>query len=116
MPKTYTVITPKSEEKIHTCDSKYLSLETMQRIVGGHIEFVALRKNPGNVMIVNEEGKLHGLPFNAKASIMSGHEIVGDVIVCDESLLEGDEEDDEEEEDDEATNTEKKKEGAAEEA
>ena len=39
------------------------SLKNLQRIVGGPIEMVTLV--PGHtVMIVNEEGKLRGLPFN----------------------------------------------------
>ena len=35
------------------------------------------------LMIVNEEGKLNGLPFNAKASELYPDVIVGDVLVCD---------------------------------
>ena len=37
-------------------------LKELQEIVGGYIETV--RIDPDTVMIVNEEGKLLGLPFN----------------------------------------------------
>ena len=41
------------------------SLDRMQSLVGGYIEHVAL---PGAVIVVNEEGKLQGLPLNARAT------------------------------------------------
>lgn len=61
------------------------SLKDMQRIVGGYIEMVPVGKN---YMIVNEEGKMMGLPFNTKATqiFQSTHgaydEIVGTVLVA----------------------------------
>lgn len=44
-------------------------LEELQRLVGGYIEYVPGKKN-GQVVtvIVNEEGKLRGLPFNPRAT------------------------------------------------
>lgn len=57
------------------------SLQELQDIVGGFIEIVHLPKR--KLMIVNEEGKLNGLPFNAKASELYPDVIVGDVLVCD---------------------------------
>ena len=42
------------------------SLTELQAVVGGFIEVVHL--SDGRLMVVNEEGKLNGLPFNKKAS------------------------------------------------
>jgi len=59
------------------------SLEEMQEIVGGFIEIVYL--DNGQLMIVNEEGKINGLPLNENASMLVGYTdlIMGDVLVCD---------------------------------
>ena len=52
-------------------------LEDLQKIVGGYIETVSLLSNM--VLIVNEEGKLMGLPYN-----FGTHDdiLVGTVIVA----------------------------------
>ena len=39
-------------------------LESMQEIVGGHIETTRDNLLPGMLLVVNEEGKIKGLPFN----------------------------------------------------
>lgn len=63
------------------------SLEELQTVVGGYIEIVYL--DDGEIMVVNEEGKLNGLSVNGVAtSYLLTHSdcndiIVGDVIVCD---------------------------------
>lgn len=44
-------------------------LESLQAVVGGYIEF--LRFQDGSMMVVNEEGRLHGLPLNAVASFIA---------------------------------------------
>ena len=76
-------------------DDKGLTLEAMQKMVGGYIQQIRLAKPVvvGDiryvVLICNEEGKLSGLPFNAIAtriakldnSIMIGDVIVGDAIL-----------------------------------
>lgn len=56
------------------------SLSELQAIVGGFIEVVHL--SDGRLMVVNEEGKLEGLPINEKASQLYPDLIVGDVLVC----------------------------------
>lgn len=45
---------------------KYLrgNLESMQEIVGGHIETTRDKSLPGMVLVVNEEGKIKDLPIN----------------------------------------------------
>jgi len=56
------------------------SLTELQAVVGGFIEVVHLPD--GRLMIVNDEGKLNGLPVNPKASELYPDIIVGDVLVC----------------------------------
>lgn len=56
------------------------SLTELQAVVGGFIEVVHLPD--GRLMVVNEEGKLNGLPINPKASELYPDIIVGDVLVC----------------------------------
>lgn len=69
---------------------KHLTLEEAQDLVAtgtgrSLIELVALRMDPykigSHVMFVHEEGLLHDLPINAKASQLCGRHIVGDVII-----------------------------------
>lgn len=63
------------------------TLEEMQGYVGGYIEIVGL--NDGRLLVVNEEGKLDGLPINRGATAIweANHGrtdiIVGDALVCD---------------------------------
>lgn len=60
-------------------------LEELREIVGGYIEVTYTKS--GKLMIVNEEGKLIGLPFNPVATMLHKYndEIVGDVLVCEPS-------------------------------
>lgn len=67
-------------------NGKKFELEELQGYVNGYIEAIFL--DDDTVMVVNEEGKLLGLPYNQLASIKflqekGYHEpIVGDVLVC----------------------------------
>ena len=61
-------------------------LSELQEIVGGYIDILPLSKS--QCMVVNEEGKVHGLPYNPLATTcayIAGIKdiIVGDVLVCD---------------------------------
>lgn len=58
------------------------TLKNMQKTVGGHIECVKL--SSGDVLVVNEEGKLQGLPVNKniKKGTFRGDVIVGDCFIC----------------------------------
>lgn len=66
------------------------SLEEMQQAVGGYIEMIPT--NDGCIMILNEDGKMKGLPLNSVATSMvtlfQGDFIVGDVLIGEPSLLE----------------------------
>lgn len=66
-------------------------LEELQAIVEGHIELVYLPNN--QLMVVNEEGKLMGLPYNENATEIyqerayKGDFLVGDVLICKNSEI-----------------------------
>ena len=73
----------------------HASLEWMQKTVGGLIEIVTLTKgdHQGQVMVINESGKLLGLPTNKLASqIHNNHtdnvdEIVGKAILLESKFI-----------------------------
>lgn len=74
----------KSDGKITPIESeKPLALEKLQELVGGYIEFtdadvVGLR------LCINEEGRLMGLPINARYPHVVGDVILGrDVVTSD---------------------------------
>lgn len=73
--------------EVETESDGSLTLETMQSMVGGWFERWCLNGLGGLDLFLNEEGKLNGLSYNPKATILSGivmHGdcIVGDVFVC----------------------------------
>ncbi len=88
------VIIPAAEQDVcllHCCPEETISLKDMQKIVEGYIETVPLllpdsmsgEENVKLLMIVNEEGKLMGLPRNRLASILSAADrIVGNAIIA----------------------------------
>ncbi len=61
-------------------------LKDLQAAVGGYIEFVRCPMFPQYVMVVNEEGLLHGLPGNTLASALALGHIVGDVVLMPERM------------------------------
>lgn len=74
-------------------DGKYFSLEEIQEIVGGYIQMIPC-VNPDYLCIMNEEGKLKGLPFNGLATeevddnLFMGDYIVGDVLITHRKYVE----------------------------
>lgn len=68
-------------------------LDELKRFVGGFIEIV--RINDKQIMVVNEEGKLNGLPYNSLATeaLILAYQgrvddyIVGDVLLCDNDMV-----------------------------
>ena len=72
-------------------NGKDFSLEELQTVVGGYIEIAEMQG--GEYMVINEEGKLKGLPFNENATelyqkkVYQGDFIVGDVLVCKKSQV-----------------------------
>lgn len=76
MAKLRAIIKRPDEDYGHVCHISG-TLENLQKIVGGHIETVPLTSD--HVLIVNEEGKLKGLPGNF---VFRRHDlIVGTAIV-----------------------------------
>lgn len=71
-----------TETQVESAKAKF-SLEELQGFVGGYIELT--RTNDGRDMYVNEEGKLEGMPYNAKATALYRHggadPIVGPALV-----------------------------------
>ena len=57
------------------------TLQEAQKIVGGLVEMVHSPSEPDWQILVNEEGLLKGLPFNAEATELCGTGIVGPAIV-----------------------------------
>ena len=67
------------------------TLEELHAAVGGWIEVVRL-PSEHTLMVVDDEGRIKGKPFNALASLLYGFErhgepIVGPAILIDASLL-----------------------------
>ncbi len=75
--------------EVKTDGNGHLALGTMQTLVGGYIERVALGGHglDGLDVFIDEEGKLKSLSFNPTATRLSGilkygDLIVGDAFVC----------------------------------
>ena len=58
------------------------TLEAMQKAVEGYVERVPLKGR--RVLLVNEEGLIHGMELNPRASALAGKPLVGPAV-----LLEG---------------------------
>ena len=73
--------------KVLPGNGKVFTLQELQSFVGGYIEF---RHMDGEIMVMNEEGKIMGLPDNQEATnvlselkaIASDDYVVGDVLIC----------------------------------
>lgn len=69
-------------------------LEELQEVVGGYIQILPIYRT-GEVMVVNEEGRLEHLPWNGKATtyakqnnaIFPNDYIVGNVLVCEQKQI-----------------------------
>ena len=78
--------------KVLPTSGKFFTLKEMQAFVGGYIEF---RHMDGEIMVMNEEGKLMGLPANTQATntllksnlISQDDYVVGDVLICNQSEI-----------------------------
>ncbi len=65
-----------------TYPKQKLSLEELQKLVGGFIELIYFSDGTQK-MYINEEGKNLNLPLNPQASELVGQRIVGNVVVVD---------------------------------
>ncbi len=78
---------------VKPANGRSFSLDEMQTIVGGYVEVIYPESRTGAIMVVNEEGKLIGLPRNLMATRiwqdqadpgsqrMADH-VCGDVLLC----------------------------------
>lgn len=77
---------------VHPKNGEKFTLEELQTFVGGYIQILYI--NNGWLMVVNEEGKLHGLPINRTATLLYNQYLVfgsdficGDVLICRPQLI-----------------------------
>lgn len=83
-----TVIrTDGSEYQIEPENGSDFSLEELRSIVNGHIELLSFPNN--KYMVINEEGKLLGLPENKRGTLMArqcgiqyNDYVVGNILIC----------------------------------
>ena len=76
-----------SRETVTPATTPAFTLEEMHTFVGGYIE--VLQFGDGSIMVLNEEGKLIGLPYNplatlyakARVDLLPGDYIAGDAVV-----------------------------------
>ena len=57
------------------------SLDAVKEIVGGWVQLLPCPRHPDWQMLVNEEGKLQGLPYNQEASDICSKDIVGHAVL-----------------------------------
>lgn len=75
------------EKKITPKNGSVFTLDELQGVVGGYIEFVYTDDDTRHV-IVNEEGLITGLPYNTIASLIVRHPLFGNVLICDKDMVE----------------------------
>ena len=73
----YVLIRADGSEDMKQVKESALSLEFMQRLVGGHVETVTL---VNWVMVVDEDGRHKNLPLNVRASAIAAQPIVGPAV------------------------------------
>jgi hypothetical protein len=65
---------------------KPFSLERLQELVGGYIETIPLDKD--TILVVNEEGKLKGLPVNMSATeVLQMYRGIGCTVIVGEAVM-----------------------------
>ena len=64
-------------------DNKGLSLSEAQAFIGGYVERMQMPN--GDILLVDEEGMMKGLPFNADMFVTYGVGVLGKAIIIKES-------------------------------
>ncbi|MDP2950072.1 MAG: DUF3846 domain-containing protein [Chloroflexota bacterium] len=85
-PWCHRLLKPDGTCAVYPPKGAHYTLEELQEAVGGFIEIVHLKggRRP-HIMVINEEGKVHGLPLNEHATSLydgSPDYIVGNALVC----------------------------------
>jgi len=57
------------------------TLEEIQEAVGGLVQIVSTKYNDDKILVVNEEGLIHNLPLNWRATELAGQPIVGNALL-----------------------------------
>jgi len=72
-----------------TIENCSMKIPDIQAVIGGYFQIVNAKD--GQIIIINENGKLESLPINQKATELYQYgkydPIVGDVIICNQSEL-----------------------------
>ena len=70
-------------------EGEVFSHEELMEMVGGYVEYVLVSREGANVTVavVNEDGRLKGLPHNVAASFVAGTPLVGNVLICPANCL-----------------------------
>jgi hypothetical protein len=79
MAKTLAVVAVSGAVTRSTFEGDKPSLTLLKKLVGGKITVFQLNKY--QVMVVNEEGLLLGLPPNGVASLLAGQALVGPAVI-----------------------------------
>lgn len=76
-------------EPVAPADGRSFSAEEINRIVGGHFEIVHTAGKAGALLVMNEDGKMLGLPVNQTATALLDEAggcafdlVVGDCLLC----------------------------------
>lgn len=96
MKKSYQpfLIKPDGEkQEVNPKNGTDFSLEELQGFVGGYVQILHMGR--GELMVVNEEGKIKNLPLNKDATavahwrgrLLEGDYIVGPVLICHKSQI-----------------------------
>lgn len=72
-----------TKEAVFPANGTDFTLAELQGYVGGLIDIVWVLDGKSELLVVNDEGLIHGLPFNKQASeFADGLHIVGDAVRC----------------------------------
>lgn len=86
--KTKYIKSNGESENIYPLNYSNFTTQELQMYVGGYIEIVPIGQF---LLIVNEEGKLNGLPYNKRATelirLISNDYVAGDVVYCEKELV-----------------------------
>ena len=96
MKKSYQpfLIKPDDEkQEVNPKNGTDFSLEELQGFVGGYVQILHMGR--GELMVINEEGKLMNLPLNRDATsiahwrgrLLEGDYIVGPALICHKSQI-----------------------------
>lgn len=79
-------------DEVEPANGRSFTLEELRDFIGGgYIEVQACRAKPGFILVVDEDGKGKGLPWNEAATILlgiPGDPVVGRALVCEDGEVE----------------------------